>query len=319
MNILKELEGCRNIGISGHERPDGDCVGSCCALYLYLKKAIPAARIDVFLENFSDNLMKNIPGAEAVRNDFQTDIDAYDAFVVLDTGKERSAGAEALFDRAKKKINIDHHISNRGTGEINLIDGSCSSACELLYSAMDDTYLDAEIAQALYVGMVTDTGVFRYSNTGASTMELAGKLMSYGFDFSTVVQEVFFEKTFLQQKVMGHALMNMEQALDGRFVYCRLGNDILRQFGTGKDDLEGISSQLFLTAGADCAVFMHEDEPFVWRVSMRSGNAVNVAEVASVFGGGGHIRAAGCYIRENPEAALREMIRLVQIQLQSNL
>jgi len=132
MQILEELKGCATIGISGHENPDGDCAGACLGLALYLRKVMPQARVDVFLEPLRDELYKNIPGAETVITDFQTDVDAYDAFVVLDSAKDRIGPAENFFDRAGKTINIDHHISNPGTGMVNYVNGQSSSACELV-------------------------------------------------------------------------------------------------------------------------------------------------------------------------------------------
>ena len=97
MQILEELKGCATIGISGHENPDGDCAGACLGLALYLRKVMPQARVDVFLEPLRDELYKNIPGAETVITDFQTDVDAYDAFVVLDSAKDRIGPAENFF------------------------------------------------------------------------------------------------------------------------------------------------------------------------------------------------------------------------------
>ena len=93
MRILDELKGCRTIGISGHENPDGDCAGACLAMALFLEKAMPEARTDVFLEELRPELYRNIPGAEKVKTDFTSDVDSYDAFIVLDSACDRIAGA----------------------------------------------------------------------------------------------------------------------------------------------------------------------------------------------------------------------------------
>ena len=114
MQILEEVKDCRTIGISGHENPDGDCAGSCLGLALYLRKMMPEARVDVFLEPLREDLYNNLPGADTVITNFRTDVGSYDAFVVLDSAKDRISGAEELFDQAKITINIDHHISNKG-------------------------------------------------------------------------------------------------------------------------------------------------------------------------------------------------------------
>ena len=301
MKILSELQGCRTIGISGHEKPDGDCIGSCMALMLFLRKAMPGARVDVFLERFPEELERNIAGAQLCRHDFITDVESYDAFIVLDCDKTRTAGAEPFFDAAKKTINIDHHVSNRGCADVDLIVPAASSACEVLWDVLDERFVDEEIARDLYIGIVTDTGVFRFSNTGTHTMELAGRLISYGFDFPRIVREVFFEKSFRQQRVMAAALSKARLMPEGPCAASFLTRAEMDRLGAEKEDVDGISAQLALTREAGCAFFMHEEEAGVWRVSLRSMRDVDVSRIASALGGGGHVRAAGCTVRGGAE------------------
>ena len=319
MRILDELNNCRTIGISGHENPDGDCVGACAGLALFLQKAMPDARVDVFLDTMRPELLKNIPGAEKIILDYQTDVDSYDAFIVLDSAKNRIAGAEAFFDKAKKTINIDHHISNSGSGTVNYV-GTSSSACEMVYEVIDHSLLDRDIAQALYVGMVTDTGCFRFSSTSKRTMEIGGDLITYGFDFPSIVREVYFEKTFVQQKILGRALLDSKSCLHGRCVVSRLTRETIRSLGGAGKDVEGIVSALVSTTGADCSIFAHERANGEWRVSLRSNNIVDVAVIAQQFGGGGHIRASGCTIKNGAEfePALRRMLDMASAQLNAH-
>ena len=319
MRILDELKGCQTIGISGHENPDGDCAGSCMGLALFLQKAMPQARIDVFLEPLRDELARNIPHTDMIRTAFITDVENYDAFIILDSAKDRVSGAEALFDKAAKTINIDHHVSNPGTGMVNYINGGSSSACELVYEVIDQDFLDREIAQALYTGMVTDTGCFRFSNTSQKTMETAGKLISFGFDFPRIVREVYFEKTWIQQKVLGKALMKSKSMLGGRCIVSRLNQECIRSLGGVGKDVEGIVSALVSTTGADCSIFAHERPSGEWRVSLRSNQYVNVAAIAEVYGGGGHIRASGCTIGTDRDITfcLMKMVEMAGEQLKA--
>ena len=233
MRILEELKGCRTIGISGHENPDGDCAGSCMGLALFLRKTMPEARVDVFLEPLRPELAANIPGSGTIITDFRTDLESYDAFIVLDSAKDRISGAETLFDRAAKTINIDHHVSNPGTGMVNYVNGASSSTCELVYEVLDRDMMDEQIAQALYVGMVTDTGCFRFSNTSRKTMDVAGDLMTFGFDFPRIVREVYFEKTFVQQRVLGRALTKAKSHLGGRCIVSKLDHLSIQALGGG--------------------------------------------------------------------------------------
>ena len=317
MQILEELKGCRTIGISGHENPDGDCAGACLGLALYLKKAMPEARVDVFLEELRPELKKNIPCSDLVNSDFCTDVESYDAFIVLDSAKNRISRAEELFDRAKKTINIDHHISNRGSGMVNYIDGASSSACELVCEVIDYALLDREIAQALYIGILTDTGCFRFSNTSEKTMTIAGKLMTYGFEFPRIVREVYFEKTYVQQKVLGKALSNSKSMLGGKCIISRLSQECLQSVGGVGKDVEGIVSTLVSTTGADCSIFAHERSNGEWRVSLRSNEIVNVAEIAQVYDGGGHFHASGCTISPDRDITfcLMKMVEMAGEQL----
>lgn len=309
MNVLDLVTSCQTIGISGHENPDGDCVGSCMGMALFLRKKLPDARIDVFLEKLPPELEKNIPGTETICHTFETDVDRYDAFILLDTTPDRAGEAGAMFERAGVKINIDHHISNPGCGDHNYVDGQCGSACELVYDCIPEEDLDAQIAQALYVGIVTDTGMFRFPSTQQSTMEKAGKLISYGFDFPTIVREVYFERTYLQMKVLGEVFRRAKRSANGLLIISVMDHDTLTALGASREDLDGASEQMVQTAGVDCAIFAHEDEKGLWRCSMRSNKFINVSEIAVKIGGGGHIRASGCTVRTDD---FRNVLHLIE-------
>ena len=293
INILEEVKDCRTIGISGHIRPDGDCVGSCMGMALYLEKAMPGARVDVFLEHFGESLARNIIGSEKVHHECKTDVAHYDAFICLDCEKERLGDALDLFMKAGKKINIDHHRTNTGSGDVNYIVPTASSACELAYLTMNEEKIDAEVAQNLYIGMVTDTGVFMYSNTGRQTMEIAGKLITYGFDFSSIVRDVFYEKTYVQQQILGRALLESIRFMDGRCIVSKIDRQTMRFYQATSADLEGIASHLVQTDGVCCSIFLYELETMSYKVSLRSTGEVDVSKLAQLYGGGGHARAAG--------------------------
>lgn len=318
MRILDLLKNCSRIGISGHENPDGDCVGSCCAMALFLRKMMPEAQVDIYLETFAESLERNIPGADTVLHDLSDNCEKYDAFIILDSNSERTGNARELFDQAAVRINIDHHRTNPGSGEFNYIDGNASSACELVYNVIDRDRLDAQIAQALYVGIVTDTGVFQYSNTGQSTMAAAGHLMTFGFDSSAIIREVFFERSAVNMRVLGTALVKAELIMDGKCQFCILNREELSRFGAKRQDMDGISEQMLLTEGVDCSVFIHEDEDGAWRTSLRSRKIVDVSRTASLLGGGGHIRAAGATLRTDLSEAVNVLRKDIEEQLESS-
>lgn len=291
--ILEELGGRDKIAVSGHERPDGDCIGSCMGLYLYLKKALPEAEIDVYLEKPAD-IFSCIQGIEEVKTDCSADI-RYDVCIVVDTAGDRMGEAEKYFKTAVKTINIDHHISNAaGCGQVNYINPRASSASELVYELMDENLIDEAIAKAVYIGMIHDTGVFQYSNTTPHTLEIAAKLIAYGFDFSRLIDETFYEKTYIQNQILGRALLESILFMDGKCIVSAVDKKVMDFYGVGPKDLDGIVNQMRVIKGVECAIFMYQTGPQEYKVSMRSNGKVDVAAVASYFGGGGHIRAAGC-------------------------
>ena len=316
MEILELVKNCTRIGLTGHENPDGDCTGACCGLALYLRKVLPEAVVDIYLEPPAENLIRNIPGADTIIYEVTGNEEKYDAFIVLDSAPSRVGKPLELYNRAGLKINIDHHRTNPGAGDTECyIDGKASSACELVYNVIDREEIDARIAQALYVGIVTDTGVFQYSNTSESTMRAAGSLMSYGFDHTAVIREVFFERTPKQARVLGTALIKAEPLLDGKLILCCFDKKTMDELGAGRKDLDGISAQLLLTEGADCSVFFHETEPGIWRASMRSLHVTDVSSIASKHEGGGHLRAAGFTIRTDIHTAIKDITDDIAQQL----
>lgn len=295
MNLLQECSGVKRIGISGHIRPDGDCVGSCLALYLYLSKYLPDAQVQVFLEKPAD-IFSEIKGFDCINSEFPEQ-EQFDVYFALDCGQERLGGAEGYFAAAVKKINIDHHISNQGSGDFNVVRPEVGSVCEVLYDLMEEDKLDKDIAMALYIGIIHDTGVFQYSNTRPETLNIAAKLIAFGFDFSRLIEETFYQKNYVQIQIMGRALMESIRFMDGRCIVSMVDRKTMDFYNVTSKDLDGIVNQLRNIKGVNCAIFMYETDVLEYKISMRSDERVDVAKVASYFGGGGHMRAAGCTMK----------------------
>ena len=292
MRIIDEIKDAKSIAVSGHVRPDGDCVGSVMGLYLYLQKELPEAQIDVYLDKPAD-IFNCISQIADIKSEFNTDW-VYDVFVVLDTVPDRLGDAEPIYERARKKINIDHHISNTGYGDVSVVEPERSSTAELLYELLDPEAVDTEIAKALYIGIIHDTGVLRYSNTSPRTLQIAAELVKTGFDFSQIIEETFFEKTYLQTQIMGRAVLESMRIMDDRCIVSVVSRRMMEFYQVTSKDLDGIVNQLQSVKGVDCAIFMYETGTLEYKVSMRSNGKVDVAAVATKFGGGGHVRAAGC-------------------------
>lgn len=294
MKSLDELfQGVKTVAIAGHVRPDGDCVGSCLATYNYITTYYPQIEVSLYLQPIP-NIFKFMKNSDKIISDCTADI-SYNLFIAQDCGDlGRLGDAAKYFEHAKKTACIDHHISNLGFAQVNHIRGDVSSACEVLYGLLDPEKVNCTIAKPVYTGMVHDTGVFQYSSTSPETMRIAGELMKTGFDFSKIIDESFYQKTYVQNQVMGRVLAESIMLLDGKCIIGYLKKKDLEFYGVDGKDLDGIVSQLRLTQGVEVAMFIYELETQSFKVSLRSNGKVDVSKIAVYFGGGGHKRAAGC-------------------------
>lgn len=315
INLLKQCEGASRIAISAHVRPDGDAVCSCMALYYYLRKMLPDTEVKVFLEKPSD-VFADMKDFDQIDSKFE-DEGVFDVFFALDCNRDRLGDAEKYFASAGKTINIDHHISNaNGCGDINVVEPKASATAEVLFGLFEEDALDADIARALYTAIIHDCGVFQYSNTSPRTMEIGAKLISYGFNFSKLIEETFYQKTYLQNQIMGRALMESICFMNGRCIVSCIDRKMMEFYGATTGDLDGIVNQLRNIKGIDCAVFMYETGSMEYKVSMRSNECVDVSKVASYFGGGGHVRAAGCTMKGTFHDVINNLSLHIENQLE---
>lgn len=308
------LDNINSVGIGGHIRPDGDCVGSCMALYLYLRENYPRIRTDVYLDRIQP-VFTYIRDIDDIKHQADPDV-RYDLFITCDvSARSRLAVAGDCYDRAGLTVCIDHHVSNPGFAMINHVRGEVSSTCEVLYSLLDHEKISVDVAAALYTGIVHDTGVFQYPNTTPETMAAAGELMKKGFDFSRIIETSFYEKSYVQNQVMGRVLTESILLLDGRCVVGYLKKKDMDFYGVEGTDLDGIVSQLRLTAGVEVAMFLYELRPEYFKVSLRSKRKVDVSKIAVYFGGGGHNRAAGCEMNGSVHDVINNVMEQVELAL----
>lgn len=313
LNVLQECSGAKVIGITGHIRPDGDCVGSCMALYMYLRKMMPEADVTVYLEE-SAKAYYHIKHLQEIDSSFYAK-EKYDVFFCLDSMPDRVGQAEKLYESAIKKINIDHHITNSGCGDVNYINAEIGSCAELIYNLIPEEALDDDIAKAIYIGMIHDTGVFQFSNTKPSTMLAAAKLIQYDIDFANLIQESFYEKSYKQTQIMGEAVLRSKMYLEGRCLLSYMTQEDMVHFQAEPSDFAGVINRLKSVRGVDCAVFMYEIEPDHYKVSLRTTDKLDATKVTSVFGGGGHMRAAGCSM----SGAVHQVIEKLIVEINKNL
>ena len=314
LNIKDFLDGVKTVCLTGHIRPDGDSVGSTLGLYGYLKKNFPEIEVDVCLEPPTEK-MNFVPNIDVIRTDYP-EHEPYDLMICLDASNlERIGKAVKYFEQAKHTINIDHHISNTYFADENYVEGQSSSACEVLYGFLDPDKLNLDIAIALYTGIIYDTGVFKYRLTSPQTMNIAAELMKYGIPTDDVIDETFNNKTYEENRIFGYSVMKSQLVCDGSVIYSTLSKKEMDDFHVTTRDLEGIIPQLRMTRGVRVAVFAYETPAGDIKVSLRSDNSFNVNELATLFGGGGHVRASGLNMPGTLDNCIQKLLAEIEKRL----
>ena len=316
MTGLREIaQGAKTILIAGHLRPDGDCVGAAAAAYLYLKKIYPEAQISAYVEKVPEVYRFLDPEHSIFVEKLPEG--PVDLFLSLDSStKDRLGEAERLFDTAGRTACIDHHVSNLGYARENFVEAGSSSACEVLYGLMEEELIDTRIAEAIYIGIIMDTGVFRYSNTSKKTMEIAGSLTEKGVPFWKYIDECFYQRTYTQTQLLGRTLLTSMRLMEGRVIVATVTRRMLEFYGAQTEDIEGIIDQLRVTKGVEVALLLQEIDDQQYKVSMRSNTFVDVSKIAVYFGGGGHVKAAGCTMRGSLHDVVNNITEHIEFQME---
>ena len=302
------------IAIGGHERPDGDCTGSCMGFYVYILENYSGKTVDIYLEQIPRSY-QFLKRSGEIRHEAPKD-QKYDLFICLDCGdKERLGFSQTLFEQAAHTLCVDHHISNKGFGEENYVVPDASSTSELIYDLIDKEKITLPVAEALYLGIVHDTGVFQYSCASPATLRAAADLMERGVDAPALIRKTYVEKSYAQNQVLGRALMESILFMDGRCIASYIRRREMEFYGVEPKALDGIVSHLRDTKGVEVAVFMYELKPSVYKVSLRSKEQVDVSRIAQYLGGGGHKRAAGFTMAGTPHDVLNNLSGLIEDQL----
>ena len=308
------LSKATTVAIGGHVRPDGDCVGSCMALYQYVKNNFKNIQVDVYLEEIPDSL-KLFDITKEIKHTVQENA-VYDLFIAMDCGDVKRLGfSGCLFENAKETLCIDHHVSNQAFADNNYIVPDASSTSELAYRLMDKELINTDIAECLYLGIVHDTGVFQYSCTSPETMEAAADLMRRNIRANEIIDKTFYEKTYAQNQILGRALLESSLSMNGKCIVSFISKQVMDFYGVTPKDLDGIVSQLRVTKGVEVAMFLYETAPLEYKVSLRATNDVDVSIIAQKFGGGGHKKAAGVTMNGSVHDIIDNISAQIELQL----
>ncbi len=298
--ILQEIGKAKKILINCHRGPDPDSVGSALALSKILE--LMGKEIQIICPSDIPEGLKFLEGQELIKKiDFSSfDFSKYDLFLTIDSASySMVSGSKNLELPDIKTIVIDHHISNEGFGQINLIDENITSTGELLFRLFEDwgVEITKEVAEFLLTGIVGDTGSFQYQNVGKDTLNVAARLIGFGADKDRIIYNLFRSVTFSEVKMWGKIIESMQIDETHNFVWSKIPITVY----TDSPDMESVKEEaanLFspIIKGTDFGVIMEEREDGSLSVSFRSRSGFDVSKIAKEIGGGGHRAAAGAKI-----------------------
>ena len=311
-NILEEIKKAESIVILTHENPDGDAVGSSIAMYLGLKEI--GKTPDIIIPEFP-RAFENLPGIENIKK--ESDIENYDLAIALDTASIKMLnGYSKYFEDAKTKIVIDHHSSNTMFGDYNYVDQDSPACAQLLLVLFNyfNIEVSKEIGTAILAGIITDTGGFRYDGVTAETFELVAGLCQKGVKVSKVYQKVFASTSKSKFFLHRIALDRLELLDNEKIAFTYITKNDENSVGAENGDYDGIVEQGRDIEGVEISIFLRETEKGI-KASLRSKDYVNVSELCRIFGGGGHIRAAGCTIPGTIEQVKTQILNQARAML----
>jgi phosphoesterase RecJ-like protein len=315
--VLELFERHGSALVIGHVDPDGDCIGSMLAIGMMLEAMGKTVRC--FAPGDRSELFDRMPGAHLLVPIEQVRGFDHDLVVAVDsptTGRTENLVRPCADEDV---VNFDHHPTNEQYGCVNIVDETAAATTMLVYRFMKTVAperITAEIADCLYLGVLMDTGGFRFQNTDAEALRTAGELVGLGAHAYELAHDFIYMKRFRTLKLLGTVLDSLELHFDGRAATMQITRAMLERTGTEMKDTEGFVDYGAALDDVELIALFRETAPGEIRVSLRSRNDHDVSRLAERFGGGGHVRAAGLTIEGDLETARRlvldgfaEMIR----------
>lgn len=309
-SVKEEIEKAKDIVILTHEYPDGDAIGSSLAMYHALRQL--GKNVDIVIPEVP-RTFEFLPGVCDIKSEGKTDF-VYDLGIALDCADtKRLKGYEEYYESAKVKISIDHHGTNTMYADHNYIDSVSPACAQILIVLLSSIGIEItkDIGTCILTGIITDTGGFRYKGVSTETFEIAAQLVRLGVSVSDISRKVLQVKTKAHFELTKLIMERMEFFENGKiaFTYMTLKDE--EKLNVKPGDHEGLVEIARDIEGVEVAVFLREIKDG-FKVSLRSNEVVNVSEVCAMFGGGGHIRAAGCTLHFPLEQTKEKLIERVK-------
>lgn len=311
--ILKEIKKVQSICVLAHESPDGDAIGSSLGLYFILKDM--GKDVEVLMKKVPAKF-SFMPGFEKIKE--ETTTEKFDMTIVVDCQdiKRVNIDLRKYFENAKVTVEFDHHMNNSMFADYCVVNHVSPACSQILINSMD--YLGIEMSKdtltCFVTGIITDTNGFRNSNTDIGSFEIASRILGEGINLSKLYRQSLLTISKTMFEAQKTAMDRMEFFADGKISFTYITNQDTKNLQLKDGDHEGIVEIGRNIQGVEVSIFLHEEEKG-YKISLRSNEYVNVAEVCMVFGGGGHIRAAGSNTTMSLEEVKHALVREIEKRL----
>lgn len=299
LKIAGGLKPLKHVLITSHINPDGDNIASVAALGAGLEQL--GASVTMALVSPVPHIYKFVSGADRIVDFKKLDEirPAFDCALVLDVGSLRRVGETVDLRKYTGLImNIDHHVKTENCGDISFVDSSFSSTAEIIYNLLVDmgVKITPEIAEALYVGIMTDTGGFQFQNTTASAMAAISELIAAGASPEKISQKVYFSNRAAKIVLMGKVLSTLKFDPSGRIGWITATKEVIDECGASSDDLENVINNITSIETIEVAILFRDLDDGKIKLSLRARNSVDVQKFALRYQGGGHKKASGMVV-----------------------
>ena len=303
--VVELIENKQSFAITTHVRPDGDGIGSSLGLCWLLRSLGKEA--EVVLRDSIPSSYQQLPGADEVKKVAEIN-GKYDAVFVIECSDLSRPGIKNLENQTV--VNIDHHATCEHFGTINWIDPTASAVGEMIYNLTKAIggRVSKEIAECVYLALVTDTGSFHFPNTTERTLKVASELVKAGVKPSNISEAVYNSYSWSRIELMRQVLETIKRSENGKVAWMRQSLEMAEKAGAVDGDNSGFVNIPLAAQEVVAVVYMREVQPGAYRVSLRSKGNINVARVAEKFGGGGHKNASGCRVTGNWDEREKEIV-----------
>ena len=312
--IIEGINKYSSFSILTHVSPDGDTLGAALALQLLLEKLGKTSEVICdervpHIYGFLPNTERVVTADKAVGYECVVAVDCADA--------QRFKKSDSIFKRAARTMAIDHHFTNKGYADVNLINAEASATCEIIcdiFAGMDMP-VDSNAAVCIYTGIVTDTGNLTYSNTTPNSIRIVADLYENGLNITEVNRCIYRTVPYPKTRVQGYALANMQLYNEGRIGLATLTIAQMDMFGATDEDCEGIVDQVRDVECVRVAAFVREGRDGTFKVSLLSKECADVGKIAKMNGGGGHEAAAGYTSKEPLSTTVANVLAAIEAEL----